>query len=143
MCQRENAVHDGLVRLVWFGNDYSIWDTDWDLSLAAFDLQRKAFPVNLRATHICNPPFVMAKIVIPRFLVQINKSQRARVVIHDVSGEEIVKSLSEYGIPINSIPVELGGKLNYSFSQCLADRRDKEAEWEHIPDEKVSRKTKP
>lgn len=108
-----------------------MFDPDRTFEWTVTDLQNRALPVHACATHLFCLPVLVARLLAPLSLAQLDKNTRARCVIHNVKESQVVEALLEYGIQKEVIPREMGGDCDYSHSQYIADRRTKEAEWEH------------
>jgi len=70
----------------------------------------KWLPIKLRAMHLIgSPPFAYLLRPVLNFLAGHKNRQRIR--LHNGKNEEVLKSLSMYGIPDVALPVEIGGRF--------------------------------
>jgi len=73
-------------------------------------------PMRISAFHIIYPPFFV-KIILPFIGFLLGPRLKKRIRFHSGSDEDIFKSLENFGIAMESIPVEIGGKavLDHDF----------------------------
>jgi hypothetical protein len=62
------------------------------------------------------------------FFFLTDKRSRSRTKFHDVPESEIVESLANYGILHSMLPTAMGGTVQFSQSQWIAQRRAAEME---------------
>jgi hypothetical protein len=58
----------------------------------------------------------------------MGKHIRSRMLLHDFPENELLGVLSEYGIPMNVLPTEMGGTLQFNQAEWIANRRATELE---------------
>jgi len=87
-----------------------------------------AWPIRVAALHVCCTPGFVIRFVKPVIMAVKSKSSRSRTLFHDVPEDEIVETLSTYGIFDSMLPTEMGGTLRFSQSEWIAQRRALEME---------------
>lgn len=48
---------------------------------------------------------------------------RSRTIIHEVGEEDVLKELSVYGVMAYMLPTEIGGTVEFDWSEWIANRR--------------------
>lgn len=119
-------ISSGIVQCVWFAGA-TIWDYDKVLDRLA-DFFSNSFPIKVLASHLCCPPKVITRVVVPIVHAFMNKELRARVLVHDVPEKDILQVLSSYGLEKDMLPLEMGGILELSQAEWIANRRAAEME---------------
>lgn len=87
---------------------------------------KHAWPVQFTARHVCCAPLL--RIMRPICLAMLDKRARSRIMFHDGPESQIVDGLAAYGIESYMIPKQMGGTLNFSQKEWLANRRAVELE---------------
>jgi len=70
-------------------------------------------PIRTSAFHIVNPP-TFIKIVVKIAKIMLSKKLRSRINVHSGSMEEILTSLSKFGLAKDTLPEVFGGNLSFS-----------------------------
>jgi len=125
--QDDTDVGSGVVEVVW-DTDTTIFDYDrkvWDRLLAYLHLY---WPVKTIAAHVCCSPRIIHRLVYPALHALLSPWCRSRTKMHDVPESEIINVLSNYGIPKEILPTEMGGTVELNPAEWIAHRRAAEME---------------
>jgi hypothetical protein len=93
---------------------------------AAHNYNRDCWPIKVNADHNLCLSQEMALSILPLSRPAKGKELRLRSIIHDVPETEILGSLAEFGMSKDLLPVEIGGKIEFSIAEWLANRREGE-----------------
>jgi len=113
---------NGASIIVHFSDVFHISSFDGKLARKFWSLATKFVPVRIRSLHCLHSNFVL-KTVLPLLRAAFGKDLRHRFIIHCGTREETIKSLREYGILRNSIPMSCGGDLRATGKIWLHERR--------------------
>ena len=97
---------------------------DWPRYISMLEA---ALPIVPRAVHICYPSNTLYYIIMPVLSRFIPKHIRLRQNMHHGSTEEVLKSLSKFGLYPDRIHSDLGGDVKIDINQFLFDRMKIEA----------------
>ena len=75
-----------------------------------------SFPTRLRAIHACHPSPWLFYIVFPVMKYFMGKELRLRMVLHLGSTKEVLLSLQQYSLTLDTLPAELGGNVQLDFT---------------------------
>lgn len=114
-----------------FSLDMTIFDYDSKLQERIILCFQGIWPVKLIAAHVCCPPAVISRFVVPVVQAVIDTWTRWRTRVHNVPESEIVSVLTEYGIQKEMLPTVMGGTLLLNPPEWIAQRRA--AEMEELP----------
>jgi hypothetical protein len=117
----------GAVDVIWL-KDFSLWDYDPKIYDRLFTYYQCYLPVRTIAAHACCPPRVFLRWLFPVINAILDHFMRSRVQVHDVSENDIVDALSEYGISREMLPTEMGGTVELNPTEWIAQRRAAEME---------------
>jgi hypothetical protein len=117
----------GFVTIVWDLNT-TIYDYDSKVSDKIVYLFRQCFPLKTMPTHICCAHPLLVRILKPLMKALMNKETRQRFLVHSARPDGILGVLSEYGIPPEVLPAEMGGAIQLDQSEWIATRRAIEME---------------
>mmetsp|Transcript_27368 Transcript_27368/g.57098 ORF Transcript_27368/g.57098 Transcript_27368/m.57098 type:complete len:372 (-) Transcript_27368:88-1203(-) len=82
----------------------------WKLSAA---LGKGSFPARVSAVHFVKPP-TFIKVVVKVMKILLGPKLRSRIYVHSGSMDEILESLSGYGLGLKMLPSAFGGNLSFS-----------------------------
>ena len=85
---------------------------------------REAIPIRVVAIHHFINSYLLEYLV-PMLMVLFGPAIRKRYVPHMGCEEKFLDELAEYGIDRNILPVHMGGKSDFCYSQWLEDRRSR------------------
>jgi len=125
--QDSTDVVSGYVHTVWM-KDASVWDFDIPAYKRLSYFEKSCWPVKAAVVHACCPTALSMKILKPIMFAAMTKGTRSRTQLHYVQESEIVEVLSRYGILKDMLPTEMGGPIQISQSEWLANRRAAELE---------------
>ena len=91
-----------------------------------FRMMLESAPVLVRASHVCNVPWLVQNIILPLAKFIAGKYWRQRFIIHTGTREEVLASLERYHIPRDRVPRELGGTLLLDMRSFLEKRMELE-----------------
>lgn len=97
---------------------------DWPRYISMLEA---ALPIVPRAVHICYPSNTLYYIIMPVLSRFIPKHIRLRQNMHHGWTEEVLKSLSKFGLSPDRIHSDLGGDVRIDINQFLFDRMKIEA----------------
>ena len=117
---QENTDINGIVQVACF-KGATIWDYDKIYDKIA-EFYGNCFPVKILASHLCCPPKIITRVMIPIIHAFMNKDFRTRSLTHDVPEDDILDTLSKYGIEKEMLPVEMGGTIVLNQSEWIANR---------------------
>lgn len=106
----------------------TIYDYDSKVSDKIVYLFRQCFPLKTMPTHICCAHPLLVRILKPLMKALMNKETRQRFLVHSARPDGILGVLSEYGIPPEVLPAEMGGAIQLDQSEWIATRRAIEME---------------
>ena len=105
---------NGYIRLANLAETGLVWiDPRFPFQLSQLT---KAFPVNLKAEHICNANAVtpLVRQTINALFYILPKTQgKPGIFLHNGPEEGVLQSLSEHEIPKQCIPTEMGERMNF------------------------------
>ena len=122
------AQEDSEFVLVVWAENLTIWDFDRKTDSQLIELEMRYLPVRISASHVCCPPFLAAWVIRPIAFALQEKRLRQRTMIHDVSPNQILSVMAEYGIFEDMLPNFMGGTIQLDQSEWIANRRSVEAE---------------
>ena len=122
MAQENRDMDSSFVLLVNM-KDMTMWDFDYRLysRIAYFD--KNCWPLKRVASHICFPPRISAKYIVPILNGMHDKHIRSRKLVHDVPESQLLDVLSDYGICKEMLPTEMGGTFRLNQSEWIARQR--------------------
>ena len=86
-----------------------------------------AFPVRMCSMHICNANPFVSYIVFPVVRRLQSKKMRLRTRLHRGSGDDLLRSLATFGLPVDRVPSDMRGRVVLDVAQFLIDRMKLEA----------------
>jgi len=87
-----------------------------------------AFPIRMRSLHVCNASPILTYLIWPVIQrLMPTKNIRLRCKLHGGSVEEVLRSLTEFNLPRNRVPSDMGGSVVLDINQFLIDRISLEA----------------
>jgi len=127
LARENNDVASGYIDIVW--DKYSsLYDFDRLFGESVPRFERTAWPIRVTAHHICCSSAFVVTIMKPIYFAMTDKRNRSRTLFHTVPESKIVDTLSNYGILGSMLPTEMGGTLEFSQSDWIAQRRALEME---------------
>ena len=99
--------------------------SQFDRKLVATNAEsmKGCLPVRVGAFHICQPPTFFT-IVFPIIKLLLGKRLRERIKVHTGSEEHVLERLARFGIPVESVPSDLGGAVVLNQKAWLEHRRE-------------------
>lgn len=104
----------------------SIFDFESRVDSKVAYYMNDVWPARAIPMHSCCPTGFFVKAVKPITFMWMNRIVRARFVIHEVPENELLSSLSPYGITSEMLPMEMGGTLVLNQREWIASRRANE-----------------
>lgn len=118
-------VRSGVV-LIMNGRNMSFEHFDRKLEKAIYEMERFYLPIQIRSIHIIKPRSQIFHILKPLLFFLLGRRLRSRSQVHAGSTNEILESLTSYGMPAVVLPTEIGGDIVLDHSAWLAAKRDRE-----------------
>jgi hypothetical protein len=79
-------------------------------------------PIRLSALHICHPPLIF-DVIFPIVKVLMGAQLRKKIKVNSGSTTKVIEKLeSQFGIPSENLPIEMGGSLELNHEKWLEDR---------------------
>lgn len=116
-----------MVDIIWDAKS-TFWDFDRLVGSSIPRFEKTSWPLRIVTHHICCSPKLVAMLMKPIFFGGASKFTRTRTLLHDVPESEIVGVLEKYGILDSMLPTYMGGKVEFSQSEWIAQRRAAEME---------------
>lgn len=120
--QTNAHVSSGIVFLE-FATDVAVLNFDAKITDCNLYFDKHAWPVQFTARHVCCAPKILLRILKPICLAMLDKRARSRIMFHEDPESQIVDTLSTYGIKSDMIPTQMGGTLQFSMKEWVANRR--------------------
>lgn len=124
-------VRSGVVEVSWLA-DASLWEYDPRVFDRLFTYLQNYWPIRTIASHICCPPKIDARFLLPVLIALVDRFTRSRIQMHDVPPSEIISSLAPYGITKEMLPKQMGGSIELFPSEWIANRRAVEMEMDEV-----------
>lgn len=122
MSKENTDMDSGYIDIVW-GKNSSVFDYDRHVGEAITRFEKTSLPITITAHHICCSPPFLATIMKPIWFAATDKRTRCRTMFHNVPEDQIVATLSTYGILGSMLPAEMGGDIQLSQSGWIEQRR--------------------
>lgn len=82
-----------------------------------------AFPMRLRAIHVCYPSFMVKCFLEPIAKLMVGRDLRRRFQLHAGSTAEVLKALEGACLPKGRLPTAIGGDITLDMAKWVSDRR--------------------
>jgi hypothetical protein len=112
----------GYIMVTW-GKEFTIWNYDGRLYERMTQFDTKCWPVKITARHLCRIPWIVTKIAKPYLYALMDKESRSRMLYHDIPENELLGALSDFGIPMDVLPTDMGGTVRLNQDEWIANRR--------------------
>ena len=87
-----------------------------------------AFPIRMCSLHIiCNVNSLFTRVIFPVMKRLASKRIRLRTRLHRDSGDDLLRSLATFHLPLDRLPSDVGGSVVLDINQFLIDRLSLEA----------------
>lgn len=96
---------------------------DPPLTKMFFNTMKGALPIRISVIHGCHVPYFYS-CVIAIMMIFLGDRLRKRVIVHDGTHEQVIKSLEKYGISISDVPTDMGGLYELDTIAWLNERRN-------------------
>lgn len=120
--QQNTDVHRGFVQVVW-NKGATLFDYDIQYYKRMWYFEQCCWPARAVATHVCCSNSKSLSVIKPIVFAMMKRRARSRAIMHDAPESEIIDVLSQYGIMKHMLPVEMGGQLDMTQTDWLANRR--------------------
>jgi hypothetical protein len=117
----------GFVVVNW-AKDFTMWEYDHTLYDGIGRFDKTSWPVKPLAAHFCCPPWILVNVIHPLVNAACDSRIRHRTLVHNVPESQILNVLSSYGIMKDMLPTQMGGTIELSQSEWIANRRAVELE---------------
>jgi hypothetical protein len=127
MAQTNIGHQPGFVVVNW-AKHLTMWEYDHTLYDGIVLFDRTSWPLKILANHVCCPPWIVVNVIQPLLNAVCDKRLRDRKLEHNVAESQILNVLSSYGIMKDMLPTQMGGTIELSQSEWIANRRAVELE---------------
>jgi len=95
---------------------------DTKLSRMISDTMKGCLPARIGSFQVCHPP-IFFSLIYPIIKYLLGSYLRERIRLNRGSDDIVIKSLQQYGLPLESIPSDLGGGADVNNSRWFAKRK--------------------
>ena len=121
-CTEDPAVRRAGVVIVVDGRDLQKKHYSRKMKLLV-QIMGSVMPVRVRGIHLCYPSKVAYFVLYPVLKQILGRHFRLRFKMHFGTQEKVLRDLAEgYCLPVDRLPVELGGTIDLNMDQFLANR---------------------
>ena len=122
VCMEDPAVRKAGVVIVVDGRDLQKKHYSRKMKLLV-EIMGSVMPVRVRGIHLCYPSKVAYFVMYPVLKQILGRHFRLRFKMHFGTQEKVLRDLANgYCLPVDRLPVELGGTITLSMDQFLANR---------------------
>lgn len=112
----------GVVLIVW-GLHTTLWNYDRRVDSAIAEFERDFLPLQFCAIHICRTDSLLVKLLKPVAYACMDRRIRSRTYWQLDPGDKLFDALEFSGISRDVLPLEMGGRSNFSHSNWLQEQR--------------------
>lgn len=118
--ESKTAQQKGFVMLIYPQNA-KLSQFDRNLEANLMESLEGILPLRVASMQICHPPSIV-KIILPIIKLLMGERLRKRIKIH--TGKSVSEKLAKYGLDVDKLPIELGGKYQVDHDAWLEARKN-------------------
>lgn len=124
---QQDTENKGIVRL-GYHRGVTMRNIDSDLLCENMVLTRDCWPVKVVAEHNMCVPEEVIRLFVPLTQAAKGRDLRSRSVFHEGPDSDVLGKLASHGIFSNMLPSDIGGTVEISIGEWMANRRKAESE---------------